>query len=62
MADIASAKKARKAMVMLADEVSTNATAEESVSMPTMPSIASLKRFVKEAAEDAADINRYAII
>lgn len=59
MADIASAKKARKAMEILADEVSTNATSEESV---YMPSIASLNRFVEEAAEDAADINRYAII
>lgn len=51
MADNASAKNARKLMLMAAAELSVN-----------MLSAPSLKRFVEGTAEDAADIKRYAII
>jgi hypothetical protein len=62
MAENASAKNARKAMLMLAAEVSTNANAEESKNPTAEESIASLISFIKGAPEDAADISRYAII
>jgi hypothetical protein len=51
MADNASAKNARKLMLMAAAELSVN-----------MLSAPSLIRFVKGTAADAADIKRYAII
>jgi hypothetical protein len=62
MAENASAKNARKAMLMLAAEVSTNATAEESKNPTAEESIASLISLIKGAPEDAADISRCAII
>jgi hypothetical protein len=61
MAENASAKNATKAMPMLAAEVSTNVTTAEEYII-AMLSSAFLKAFVQGTPDDAADINRYAII